>query len=210
MLETTVAKAWLGINATGLQLAIASEGSFGPHALIPFLPSGIETLVFVDADQGWVIHEAIAIELTNFAHLVAVPGTPINTFLTQVGFPDHGLIVRPNAGDPFASLARGSSTVAIAMMRLLPPRPALRTAARASKLTCVRTSIRRVWTCWPGGRCGRPFAWQRTARPAPRPAGVESMSPGACLANCVACQRKRSRPRSSATQAAASVNRSRD
>ncbi|MCY7308448.1 MAG: hypothetical protein LH632_20405 [Rhodoferax sp.] len=107
MLETAVAKAWLGINATGLQLAIASEGSFGPHALIPFLPSGIETLVFVDADQGWVIHEAMAVEQTNFAHLVAVPGTPINTFLTQVGFPEHGLIVRPNAGDSFASLAKG-------------------------------------------------------------------------------------------------------
>lgn len=107
MLETAVTKARLGIEATGLRLALASEGSFGPHPQIPFLPAGIELLVFVDADQGLVIHETVVAERTNFAHLSAAPGTPIDAFLAQVGFPEHALIVRPNAGDQFAALAKG-------------------------------------------------------------------------------------------------------
>jgi len=111
--ETAVAKARLGIEATGLRLAIASEGSFGPHPQIPFVPAGIELMVFVDADQGLVIHETLLAEQTNFAHFVAAPGTPIDAFLAQVGFPQHALIVRPNARDllpavpAFAALAKG-------------------------------------------------------------------------------------------------------
>jgi len=107
MLETAVAKARLGIEATGLRLAIAGEGSFGPHPQIPFLPSGIELLVFVDAEKGLLIHKIAVVGKTNLAHLVAAPSTPIDTFLVQVGFPDHALIVRPNAGDPLAALAKG-------------------------------------------------------------------------------------------------------
>ena len=107
MLETAVAKARLGIEATGLRLAIASEGSFGPHPQIPFLPAGIELLVFVDADRDSVIHETMLAEQTNFAHLVAAPGSPIDSFLAQVGFPQHALVVRPNSGNPAAALAKG-------------------------------------------------------------------------------------------------------
>ena len=107
MLEAAVAKARLGTGATGLRFAIASEGSFGPHALIPFLPAGIELMVFVDADRDVVIHETMAAERTNFAHLVVAPGTSVDRFLAQVGFPAHALIVRPNAGGQSAALRKG-------------------------------------------------------------------------------------------------------
>ena len=107
MLQTAVAKARLGIQATGLPLALASEGSFGPHPQIPFVPAGTELLVFVDADAGRVVHEAMVVAQTNFAHLTLKPGAPLERFLAQTGFPAHGLIVRPNQGDAGVGLTKG-------------------------------------------------------------------------------------------------------
>jgi len=113
MLETALAKARLGLRASGLRLAIASEGSFGPHPEIPFLAAGIELLVFVDAnsasgeDTERVIYESRIVERTNFAHRVTAPGDDIDAFLAQVGFPAHGLMVRPNAGNSLAALRKG-------------------------------------------------------------------------------------------------------
>ena len=113
MLETALAKARLGMRASGLPLAIASEGSFGPHPEIPFLAAGIELLVFVAADRAsgadteTVIHETRIVAQTNFAHRVTAPFEDIDAFLAQVGFPAHGLIVRPNAGSPLVALHKG-------------------------------------------------------------------------------------------------------
>ena len=41
--EVLVAKAKLGLKMSGLDLAIASEGSFGPHPQMPFIPVGLKT-----------------------------------------------------------------------------------------------------------------------------------------------------------------------
>jgi len=107
MLEVAVAKARLGMAATGLPLGLASEGSFGPHPVVPFLAGGIELLVFVDDTRGLVLHETMVVERTNFAHLVTAPGQPLDSFLAQIGFPAHGLIVRANVGEPQAGLVKG-------------------------------------------------------------------------------------------------------
>ena len=37
----------------GLALGLASEGSYGPHPVVPFVPSGLELLVLVD--EGIVV-----------------------------------------------------------------------------------------------------------------------------------------------------------
>jgi len=137
MLETAVAKARLGMAATGLRLAIASEGSFGPHPQIPFLPAGIELMVFVDADRGWVIHESMIAERTNFAHLVSAPGAPLDTFLAQVGFPQHALMVRPNAGERAAAWAKG-----IADRGDLDRAVAAAAAASADRCALIETDMR--------------------------------------------------------------------
>jgi len=107
MLETAVAKARLGMERARLPFGMASEGSFGPHPLFPIIPAGFELLAFVDDERGTTIHESLVIEDTNFAHLVAAPKEPIAKFLAQVGFPSHGLIVRPNVGGTEAALAKG-------------------------------------------------------------------------------------------------------
>ncbi len=53
MLETAVAKARLGMRQLGLPHGIASEGSFGPHPLVPFLAASTELIVLVDDDGAW-------------------------------------------------------------------------------------------------------------------------------------------------------------
>jgi len=107
MLEVAIAKARLGMQAAGLPLGIASEGSFGPHPAFTFAPGGIEVLVFVDSETGITIHETLIVDETNFAHVVAIPGDRLDAFLARVGFPKHGLIVRPNSGDFHPGLCKG-------------------------------------------------------------------------------------------------------
>jgi hypothetical protein len=107
MVEAAVAKARLGMKAMELPFGIASEGSFGPHPLFPFIPGGVELLVFVDDERGMTVHESLVIDDTNFAHVVVSPEESIAQFLIQVGFPSHGLIVRPNVGDTGVELVKG-------------------------------------------------------------------------------------------------------
>jgi len=144
MLETAVAKARLGVEATGLRLAIASEGSFGPHPQIFFMPAGIELLVLVDVDQGLVIHETMLLENTNLAHLVAAPGAPINAFRgPKSAFRNTHI----SCDQTLAIRSRGWSKALLTVVVSIVPSPLRRTplptAARESRPTCVRISIRR-------------------------------------------------------------------
>ncbi|AGI68240.1 hypothetical protein OAN307_c26520 [Octadecabacter antarcticus 307] len=107
MLEVAVAKARIGMDISGLPFGIASEGSFGPHPLFPIMPGGFELMVFVDDERGTVIHESLVIDDTNFAHLVTAPKDSISKFLSQVGFPSHGLMVCPNLGNSAAAIVKG-------------------------------------------------------------------------------------------------------
>ncbi len=52
MADAARRKALAAITATGLPYGIGSEGSFGPHPAIPFLPSSTELLAFVDRHRG--------------------------------------------------------------------------------------------------------------------------------------------------------------
>ena len=113
MLDTAVAKARMGMQATGLSLGLASEGSFGPHPLIPFFPGGIELLVFVDDERGLIVHETLVADQTNFSHRIVSPADPIDDFLGRVGFPAHGLIVRPNAGEIHRDIVKGITRRAV-------------------------------------------------------------------------------------------------
>ncbi|MDQ4045460.1 MAG: hypothetical protein M3173_08445 [Chloroflexota bacterium] len=96
--EVAVRKARLGMAATGLSLGLASEGSFSPDPFVPYLPIGQETLVFVDDERGIEVHEQIATMETNFGHAVVSPAAELDSFLDRVGFPVHGVIVRPHRG----------------------------------------------------------------------------------------------------------------
>lgn len=97
--EAAIQKARLGMKGTGCRLGIATEGSFGPHPFIPFVPGHQELIVFVDDDLGIEVSEQILLTETNFSHVVTSSIDEIENFLSRSKFPSHGLIVRPNAGD---------------------------------------------------------------------------------------------------------------
>ncbi|MFM8525250.1 MAG: DUF6671 family protein [Cyanobacteriota bacterium] len=89
-------KAEAGLALSGHPLGLASEGSFGPHPAIPFLAIGIECLTFIDSERGLVIQESGISERTNFNQIQTRPDDRIDAWLERVGFPAHGLMVRPH------------------------------------------------------------------------------------------------------------------
>ena len=77
--DTAIRKARLGIAATNLPYGFASEGSFGPHPLVPFAGIGHEIIVFVDDALGLEIIESLVSDRTNFQHTVVAPGIDLKT-----------------------------------------------------------------------------------------------------------------------------------
>jgi hypothetical protein len=67
----------------------------------------LELMVFVDDERGTVVTESVIAEKTNYNHLVVLPGEAADEFLQRVGFPNHGLIVRPNEGEVASALTKG-------------------------------------------------------------------------------------------------------
>ena len=92
------------------RLAIASEGSFGPHPHIPIAPLGREVVLLVDRATGCEISgEDVTLDV-RYAHVVARTGDEAEAFAQRVGFPDHALIVMGCAGDqpaPAQALVKG-------------------------------------------------------------------------------------------------------
>jgi hypothetical protein len=94
MREAAIAKARLGMAATGLSIGIASEGSYGPHPHIPFLPGGIELLVLIDDKRGIVVTEHLVEDAPVYGHAFARTIQELDPFLEGIGFPEHGVIVK--------------------------------------------------------------------------------------------------------------------
>jgi len=130
-------KAEAGMAATGLSLGLASEGSFGPHPAIPFLPVGQEWMTFIDKDQGLVISEQLLARRTNFTHCRVGAGTDLAPWLEQVGFPSHALIVRPNQGQGAILVRKGLQTAPELQAALAEARQ-----ASADGLALVETDMR--------------------------------------------------------------------
>lgn len=103
--EVVRRKARLGMAEAKLPIGIASEGSFGPHPMMPFLPSDFEVLVFVDDDEGFAVSEEVVTTETNYARQRCTNPDEALSFATRVRFPSHALIVRP-AGNPAPELIR--------------------------------------------------------------------------------------------------------
>ena len=96
--ETARAKARMGMAAAGLDLGLASEGSYGPHPQIPFLAAGQEVMVLVDDTRGIVLCETLTDPAPRYDHATLALGEDAAPFLSRIGFPDHAVVVRPNTG----------------------------------------------------------------------------------------------------------------
>ena len=110
-LEVCERKARLGMKMTGLPFGLASEGSFGSHPFIPFIPAGVEFMTFVDDERGFVVTENLVSENTNYGHRQARDIDDLTDWLPRKGFPAHGLIVRTTDNGPGAPIAKGVITV---------------------------------------------------------------------------------------------------
>ena len=109
--EVCLRKARLGMAATGLPLGFASEGSFGPHPSVPFIPADFEIMTFVDDDRGLVVRESVLSVQTNFGHREARGVDDLADFLSAAGFPSHALIVRPKTTRADAPIEKGVASI---------------------------------------------------------------------------------------------------
>jgi hypothetical protein len=92
------------------RIAIASEGSFGPHPQIPFAPLGRELVLLIDRDSGLEIAGHDATLDVRYAHVIVRSAEEAQTFADRIGFPSHALIVMGCAGDapaPAIALSKG-------------------------------------------------------------------------------------------------------
>lgn len=108
MLDAARAKARLAMARTGAGIGLGSEGSFGPHPVVPFLASGVEVIVLIDGANGQEI-VAQRRTRTNYDSLVARPGDDVSAFLERILFPSHAVIVRPERNADVFQLVKGVS-----------------------------------------------------------------------------------------------------
>jgi hypothetical protein len=83
-----------GIALTGCDLAVASEGSFGAHPSLVFVPGNDEIILLVDKKNNIeVMGRAVSTE-TNFGGAWISDINELKEFARRVQFPSHALIVR--------------------------------------------------------------------------------------------------------------------
>jgi len=85
------------------KIAIASEGSFAPHPLIPYIYANREIIIFLDQENDLeIIGEVFSME-TNFNHQTISSLEEAEEFGEKVGFPEHGLVIS------FANISTGKT-----------------------------------------------------------------------------------------------------
>ena len=92
-------KCQMAMQQYGCDLAVASEGSFGAHPQMFFVPADDEILLFLDKKNGL---EIIARELTtdtNFNGDEMQTEKELKEFAKRVKFSSHGLIIRKSKED---------------------------------------------------------------------------------------------------------------
>ena len=92
--EAARAKVQAAMTQLGMDLGIASEGSFGAHPSIPFVQSNLELLLLVDRKNGYEIRGHHRTSETNMDGQYVHSVEEALAFARKIGFPDHGVIVR--------------------------------------------------------------------------------------------------------------------
>lgn len=80
-------------------LAIASEGSFGPHPTLFFAHADEEILIFIDRKNGLEITVSELSLSTNFNGALVNSENELKAFAADAGFSSHGLILRKQKDD---------------------------------------------------------------------------------------------------------------
>ena len=105
-LEVARRKARKGMELKGLDLGLASEGSFGPHPMSPFLPWNLEMVLLLDSRENLEICGEYASSQTNYAQITVTTFLEAEEFARRVKFPTHHLVLQPE-GASCPSLVKG-------------------------------------------------------------------------------------------------------
>lgn len=93
-IEAARIKAEKVLQLTNETLAFASEGTFGPHPVLAYLPCNREIVLLLDKTNHLeIIGQTLSTE-TNYNHQIVKDLEAAFNFASKIGFPKHGLIVR--------------------------------------------------------------------------------------------------------------------
>ncbi|PSN20135.1 hypothetical protein C7271_03705 [filamentous cyanobacterium CCP5] len=110
-ITTARLKAEAALDLTGATLAIASEGSFGPHPQIPWVPCDRELVLLGDRQHNLEIMGQVISTDTNYRSQIIRSIEDAFTFAQAIGFPDHGLVVMAaDNPQPATVIAKGIVT----------------------------------------------------------------------------------------------------
>lgn len=93
-LEAARLKAQQALQITQASLAISSEGSFGPHPVVPWSASDLEIVMLIDLEHTLEIVGQVLSSETNYDQTQVKTWRDAEAFAQQVGFPSHGLVLR--------------------------------------------------------------------------------------------------------------------
>lgn len=94
--EVARQKCTLALELYGGDMAVASEGSFGSHPEVAFIPQHHELLFIVDRRFEWEAEVSLSTSDTNYAAAEVQNTTELTEFLTRVKFPSHAVILSPS------------------------------------------------------------------------------------------------------------------
>jgi hypothetical protein len=95
-LSTARLKIQQALALSGETLGLASEGSFGPHPQMGFVPADEEVLLLMDLENQLEVAASKISTNTNYAQQEVSSWKELREFAIEVGFPTHALILRTN------------------------------------------------------------------------------------------------------------------
>lgn len=103
-------KCLMAMEQTNCDLAIASEGSFGPHPTLFFVPANEEFILLLDKKTGLEIIARELSTMTNFNAAEITSEEALLSFAQQAKFPTHALILK-NDQEHFTDIEKGITDI---------------------------------------------------------------------------------------------------
>lgn len=99
ILETLEQKCRLGFNHSKDSLLLATEGSFGPHSLFPWVTQHQESFILFDQESDCKFYYHFTSQLTNFQVASIQTEQLLVEFCHRIKFPSHGIILKKTIDD---------------------------------------------------------------------------------------------------------------
>lgn len=103
-------KCQMAIDTSGINLAIANEGSFGAHPTIFFARADDELIMLMDKETGIEIIERELSLNTNFDGTEIKSEDELIEFVNKIGFPSHGIILKKEKNN-YSNIIKESKTL---------------------------------------------------------------------------------------------------